>query len=113
MPADFTFRQGEYRATDYTPTVDVAAGKAVVLTDTVGISHLPIAANTLGILATSGGIYRGPKAAGSAIALGVLVYYDATNNVVTATSTSNKQLGYCAKAALSADLTVEFEHLPA
>ena len=94
-------------AVDYTPTADVASGQVVVQGDLVGVAKRPISANTPGALATEG-IFDFPKAtgAGSGIAAGTSVYWDATNNVATATAGSNKLLGKTTVAAADADATV-------
>ncbi len=88
--------------TNYTPTADVAAGDVVVQGDLIGVADRAIKANTLGAL-THEGVYEFPKAAGAAIAAGVVVYWDAANSVITATAGSLKRLGKMAKAAASAD----------
>lgn len=94
-------------AIDYTPSADVAAGQVVVQGDLIGIAKRPIAANTLGALATEG-IFDFPKATGggSGVAVGTTLYWDATNNVATATSAGNKQLGKSTAAAADGDTTV-------
>src|SRR5690242_9299441 len=95
------------RAIDYTPTADVAAGTVVVLGDLVAIAKLDIVANTLGALHPVG-VYDVPKAtgAGSGIAAGVKVYWDANNKQATATAGTNKYMGKTVKAAADADTTV-------
>lgn len=88
-------------AADYTPGVAVAAGDVVVQASMVGIARHDIAANVKGALAINGGVWKCPKATGSgdAIAAGTLMYWDAANEVVTATAGSNKQFGYAVEAA--------------
>jgi predicted RecA/RadA family phage recombinase len=97
----------EGSAIDYTPTSDVAAGDVVVQGDLVGVARGPIPANAPGSLATAG-VFGFPKAtgAGSGIAAGTKVYWDATNKVATATVGSNKFLGKTTKAAADADASV-------
>jgi predicted RecA/RadA family phage recombinase len=92
---------------DYTPTADVTAGQVVVQGDSIGVAKRPITANTLGSLAVIG-IFDFPKAtgAGSGIAAGTSVYWDATNSVATATAGSNKLLGKTTIVAADADTTV-------
>jgi len=94
-------------AVDYTPGTDVASGDVVVQGDLVGVAPRPIPANTSGGLAVEG-VFDFPKstAGGSGIAVGTVVYWDATNKVATATSTGNKQLGRTVLAAADADTTV-------
>lgn len=51
------------------------------------------------------GAYSGlPKAAGAAWAVGDMLYWDATNSVLTKTATSNTFAGYAYTDALSADV---------
>jgi predicted RecA/RadA family phage recombinase len=92
---------------DYTPTADVAAGDVVVQGDLVGVAKKPIPANTAGALAVEG-LFDVPKAtgAGSGIAAGTSVYWDATNKVATATATGNKLMGKTVLVAADADATV-------
>ncbi len=104
--ATATFIQ-EGSAIDYTPGADVAAGEVVVQGDLIGITRLAIKANTLGALAVVG-VFEVPKATGggTALAIGVIVYWDATNQRATTTASGNKQLGKVAKAAADADAKV-------
>lgn len=94
-------------AVDYTPSADVAAGDVVAVVDLVGVARSPIAANTAGSLAVDG-VFDIAKAtgAGSGIAAGTKVYWDATNKVATATVGTNKFLGKTTKAAADGDATV-------
>jgi len=105
--SDVTFVSvGDY--IDYTPGSAVDAGDVVVQVDLVGIATHPISANALGALAVSG-VFRMPKDTGSGTALpvGTIVYWDATNEEVTATASTHKQLGKVAKAAGVSDTTVD------
>lgn len=92
---------------DYTPAADVAVGAVVVQGDLVGVAPRAIGANTPGSLAVAG-VFDFPKAAGagSAIAAGTSVYWDAVNSQATATAAGNKLLGKTVKAAADADTTV-------
>lgn len=92
---------------DYTPTADVAAGAVVVQADLVGVAKRPISANTLGALGVEG-VFDFPKAtsAGSGIAVGTILYWDATNSVATATASTNKLLGKAIATAADGDATV-------
>jgi len=92
-------------AIDYTPMADVAAGAVVVQGELVGVAKQPIAANTLGALVVVG-VFDFPKATGSAIAAGALCYWDATNQLATTSSSGNKLIGKCIKAAAEVDTTV-------
>lgn len=105
---------GDGRAIDYTPSANVAAGDVVVLVDLVGVARTPIAANTPGSLAVWG-IFDFAKAtgAGSGIAQGTKVYWDAADHVATASANNGATppvpyayLGKVVKAAADADATV-------
>jgi len=96
-------------AIDHTPGADVAAGDVVVQGDLVGVAKQPIAAGKLGALAVQG-VFDFAKAtgAGTAIAMGALVYWDATVDQAT-TSTgagANKLIGKTVRAAADGDATV-------
>jgi predicted RecA/RadA family phage recombinase len=112
VPASFV---QEGNSIDYTPTADVAAGKLVVQNDLIGIAKLDIAAGELGALAVTG-VFAIPKATGegTAIAAGVKLYWDATNNVATTTDNSgaNKYLGKSIRAAGTAESTVRVRLSP-
>ena len=92
---------------DYTPSANVSAGDVVVQGDLVGIAKLDIAAGALGALAVTG-VFDVPKAsgAGTAIAAGAKVYWNATNKQATTTATGNKYLGKSVRAAADVDATV-------
>jgi predicted RecA/RadA family phage recombinase len=92
-------------AVDYTPGADVAAGEVVVQGDLVGVAKTPIAAGTLGSLATRG-VFDFPKAGAGAIASGAVLYWDATNGVATTTASGNKRIGKAVAAAAAADTAV-------
>ncbi len=79
---------------DFTPETDVAAGDVVIIGDLAGIAKLDIKAGTLGALALVG-FFDIPKATGegTAIAAGTIVFWDATNKLVTATAGENKYFG--------------------
>ena len=90
-------------AVDYSPSADVAAGEVVVQGDLVGMAKTPIAAGTLGSLATRG-VFDFAKATGGAIASGAVLYWDATNGVATSTASGNKRIGKAVAAAAAAFL---------
>jgi predicted RecA/RadA family phage recombinase len=79
---------------DFTPEADVAAGDVVIIGDLAGIAKLDIKAGTLGALALVG-VFDIPKATGegTAIATGTIVFWDATNKIVTTAAGNNKYLG--------------------
>jgi predicted RecA/RadA family phage recombinase len=91
---------------DYTPGSAVGVGDVVQLGDLFCVADHPIPANVKGALAVEGAFIL-PKASGSAITQGTTVYWDATNSVITATSSGNKRAGYAIEAAASADVTVK------
>jgi len=93
---------------DYTPGADVAAGDVVVQGELVGVAKLDILSGKLGALAVEG-VYDFAKNTGVAYSVGAILYWDDTNNVVTATASGNKQLGKVVRAAASADTTVRLK----
>lgn len=93
---------------DYTPGSAVAVGAVVAIGSVgVGVADRPIAANELGSLVVDG-VFEFPKATGTGTALsfGAKVYWDATNSVVTTTSSGNVLAGYVVAAAGTADAVV-------
>jgi predicted RecA/RadA family phage recombinase len=95
---------GDNDTIDYTPTSDTAAGEVVVLNDLLGVALSPLQANRPGALLVWG-MVDAPKASGS-IGAGVVLYWDATNKVVTTTSTGNKRAGISAEASSGARIKV-------
>jgi len=93
---------------DYTPSVLVPAGSVVVVNNLLGVATRDLPANQPGSIAVVG-VFDAPKATGvgTAIDVGVLAYWDATNQVVTATdaSGSNKLMGKTVAAAGDDDAT--------
>ena len=65
----------------------------------------PLAAGELGALAVDG-VFDFAKNTGVAYTVGTILYWDDTNNVVTATATGNKQIGKVVRAAATTDTTV-------
>lgn len=94
-------------AVDYTPDADVKAGDVVIQNDLTGIAKLDIKAGKLGALAVTG-VFDVPKAtgAGSAIAAGAKVWWDATVKQATTVALAQGYLGKAVKAAADADATV-------
>jgi len=90
---------------DHTPSGDIAAGDVVVQGDLIGVACRPIDANTLGALAVTG-VFDFAKATNVAYTVGTILYWDDTNNIVTATATGNKQIGKVVRAAATTDPTV-------
>lgn len=92
---------------DYTPTANVVAGEVVVQGDLVGVATRAISANTPGALAV-GGVFDFAKAtgAGTALAIGAIVFWNNTTKVATTTAAGNKQIGKVVRAAADADARV-------
>jgi predicted RecA/RadA family phage recombinase len=106
---------------DYTPASAVTAGDPVVSNGQVYIANRNIAANALGALALTCGIWDGVKVNGT-VAFGVPLYWDADGDpqggtagsgALTSTSTGNTFVGYCVLAAGATDETVRFVKFPA
>jgi predicted RecA/RadA family phage recombinase len=113
MALQVQFRQGDPIFADYTPGSAVAAGDVVVVGDLACVAHNAIPASTLGAVAVGGGIYK--CTGDAAIAAGVLVYWDDTNNKVTVTAASNKRFGFIApgNSCSGNNATVDVVHSPA
>ena len=92
-------------AIDYTPGAAIAAGDVVVQGDLVGVAKRPLAANEQGSIDV-GGVFDFAKNTNVAYTVGTILYWDDTNNVVTATATGNKQIGKVVRAAATTDPTV-------
>ena len=94
-------------AVDYTPAADVKAGDVVIQNDLTGIAKLDIKADKLGALAVTG-VFDVPKAtgAGSAIAAGAKVWWDATVKQATTVALTQGYLGKAVKAASDVDAAV-------
>ncbi len=94
-------------AVDYTPAADVKAGDVVILNDLTGVAKLDIKAGKLGALAVTG-VFEFPKAtgAGSAIAAGAKVWWDAAVKQATTVALAQGYLGKAVKAAADADAAV-------
>lgn len=104
-----SFVSGDTTAIPYTPGSAVTGGDVVVQGSLVAIAKLDIAANKLGALHV-GGIWRCPKSSGSAgesITAGAQLYWDATNEVVTATAGANKAIGKAVEDAGATATTVD------
>jgi predicted RecA/RadA family phage recombinase len=103
MPQATYVHEGE--SVDYTPSAAIAAGDVVVQGDLVGVAPRALAAGEAGAVVVWG-VFDLAKATNVSFAVGAVVYWDDTNNVVTATATGNKQIGKTIRAAASADTTV-------
>ena len=104
------------KAIDYTPGADVAAGAVVVVGAHVGITKVPVPANTLGALALTG-LFDVVKVTG-AINDGAAVFWDEDGNPLggtagtgcaTTTSGGNTFMGFAVGAALETAETVRID----
>ncbi|MBL8812299.1 MAG: DUF2190 family protein [Planctomycetaceae bacterium] len=90
---------------DYTPAAAVAVGDVVVQGDLVGVVTRSLAIGELGSLIVEG-VLDFNKLTNVAYTVGTILYWDDTNNVVTATATGNKVIGKVVRAAATTDPTV-------
>ena len=86
------------------PSGGVVSGQGVLVGYLFGVAAFAAAAGASVEIACEG-VYTLPKATG-ALAVGDKLYWDATAGNLTATSSGNKWVAVAAKAALSADATV-------
>jgi hypothetical protein len=97
MSLEATFRHGDPRMVDYTPSAgNVAAGTVLLAGNTAGltclIAHLDIVNNVLGAVAAGGGVYDVTNLNNAANY--AKVYWDDTNNKITTVSTNNALFGF-------------------
>lgn len=92
---------------DYTPGGAITAGDVVVQGTLVGVATQDIAANALGALRVKG-VFEFAKGilSGDALTVGLKVYWDDTNDVVTTTAGANQYVGKVVRAATAATATV-------
>ena len=83
----------------------IEAGAVITYGARIGVAGCDIDPGEMGSINVEG-VFEFPKASSTAINAGVAVYWDATNSVITTTSTNNTLAGFAAQAALSADATV-------
>jgi len=112
MAVQAQMRHGTPLMIDYTPSAAVSAGDVVVVGELPLVAHDDIAANAKGALAAGGGVYK--VTADGALAAGVIVYWDDTNNKVTATTSGNKFFGFVAphNAAAADGDAIDVIHAP-
>jgi len=105
MPQATFVREGN--TIDYTPAATVATGAVVVQGELVGVAKVEIPAGRPGALAVAG-VFDFPKATsfGSAIGVGLEVYWDAGLSLATTSAAGNKRIGKTIKAAADSDPTV-------
>lgn len=112
--ANATFRHGAPVMIDYTAGADLSAGAVVLIGNTTGltcaVAHQDIANGDNGSLAAGGGVYDVKVAAN--YAAGSKVYWDATNSVLTTTSTNMSLFGFTVEAAAAANDVIEVLHRP-
>lgn len=90
------FVSGDPVSIDHTPSgADVEAGDVVVIGDVPAIARLKIVDGELGALDVGGGVYEVTPS--GTISKGAKVYWDDTNNKVTATASGNKAFGWAAE----------------
>lgn len=109
------FQRGE--TLDYFPTENVENGAVVDLGTRIGVAAAPILAGEQGAVHVVG-VFAMDKADGEAITQGTAVYYDAEEDVITATASTevmegetkktvdNVPAGYAAASAAATDATV-------
>lgn len=83
---------------DVTSGSNVVSGQLVILGSLIGVATTTALAGTSFALKTSG-VFELPKNSAEAWTIGEKLYWDATDGWVTATSTSNTQLGVASEVA--------------
>lgn len=96
-----TFYQQRGESLDYVNAgaAKIEAGEVVVIGARIGISAADIAVGAKGALHVEGVFEMPEKSGESAIAQGAAVYWDATAEAITATSTNNTLAGYAVAGA--------------
>lgn len=95
----------EGKILDYTAGATITSGQFVLVGAIGGIAIADIANGDTGALQIEG-VFSVPKAAG-AVTQGAKLYWDATNSVLTTTSSGNTIVGVAAAAAASGDASVQ------
>lgn len=90
---------------NYTAGADIASGQFVLIGAIGGVAIGKIANGATGAVQIQG-VFSVPKASG-AVTQGAKLYWDATNSVLTITSSGNTIVGVAAAAAQSGDATVQ------
>ena len=88
------------------PAGGVTSGQLVLAGTTPGVAQNDAAASAEVVLRTEG-VFELPKVAGTAIGVGVKVYYDAIAKNITLTSAGNTPVGNAWADAAAADTTVK------
>lgn len=84
---------------------DLASGAPLTVGDLVGVAAGAYKNGDTAVLELEG-VYDLPKTNPQVIAIGVIVYWDATNSLVTTTASGNKKIGHAWEAAISAATVV-------
>ena len=87
-----------------TTQATIASGQIVVNGNVFGCAIRAIKPGATGAIQTNG-IWELPIASATTATIGALAYWDATNAVVTATASTNLQIGYFVKASASGETT--------
>ena len=95
----------EGKILDYTAGAATVSGQFVLVGAIGGIAIADIANGATGAVQIEG-VFSVPKASG-AVTQGAKLYWDATNSVLTTTSSGNTIVGVAAAAAASGDATVQ------
>lgn len=92
---------------DYTNNTSsaIVAGDVVVMGSKVGVAGTDIAVGATGTVHMNG-VFEFLKEDSVEVTVGQKVYYDATNEVMTTTSTSNTEAGYAAYESKAGSTTV-------
>lgn len=98
------YQQGE--SLDYTNSgaTTIEANTVLVFGDRIGVAGCDIPAGETGSIHMKG-VFKLPISS-EAISAGAEVYWDDTNSVITATSSSNTKAGYAADAASATDTLI-------
>lgn len=114
--AEAVFRHGDPIMIDYTPSSgNVSAGQVVLLGNTTGltcgIAHVDIVNNTLGALASGGGVYSCVNLNNAANY--AKVWWDDSVNKITTVSTNNALFGFvCRDGGGGANTSCFVRHWP-
>ena len=96
---------------DYTPGADVSAGDIVVQAELCGQAVTDIAANTKGALRIEG-VITAPKLSTDVVAIGAVLYWDASNSRCTTTASTHNIIGKSVSVAGSGATSVDVKLTP-
>lgn len=83
---------------------DIKSGELVIKGNIIGVAITDINSGETGAIQRTG-VWKLAKNGTDTFSAGDVAYYDATNKVITSTSTNNKAVGVIVKAVLSTDTT--------